>query len=84
MRSDRSFGVTVVLVVFFGYVGAHRFYAGRNLTAVVQAVTLGGLGVWWIVDIFVVSAGLLRDRSDRLIRWQPKRRRGGAVGLGDV
>jgi len=72
MRSDRYYGVTVVLVVLFGYIGAHRFYAGRNITAVVQAITLGGFGVWWVIDILVVSLGQFRDVSDRYIRWRPR------------
>jgi TM2 domain-containing membrane protein YozV len=72
MRSDRYYGVAVVLVVLFGYIGAHRFYAGRNITAVVQAITLGGFGVWWVIDILVVSLGQFRDVSDRYIRWRPR------------
>lgn len=70
MRSNTSYGVAVVLVVVFGFLGAHRFYAGRSVTAILQAVTLGGFGVWWVVDIFVVSLGGLTDGEGRVIRWR--------------
>ena len=69
MKSRDSYLVAVVLVLFFGFLGAHRFYAGRNTTAVIQAATLGGFAVWWVVDIFVVLAGRLRDRQGLPIRW---------------
>jgi len=69
MRSDKSFGVALFLAVIFGWLGAHRFYADRTLTAVLQAATLGGLGVWWMIDIVVVAVGALRDATGRPIRW---------------
>jgi len=69
MRSNRSYGVAVVLVVVFGLFGAHRFYAGRSVTGILQAMTLGGFGVWWVVDIFVVALGGLKDGDRRVIRW---------------
>jgi TM2 domain-containing membrane protein YozV len=69
MKSTRSYPVTLVLVLLFGFLGAHRFYAGRRATAILQAATLGGFAAWWVVDIFIVSAGRLLD-ADRLpIRW---------------
>ena len=73
MRSCRRFGVTVFLVVVFGFLGAHRFYTGRTVSGVAQAATLGGLGIWWLIDIFVVSSGQFVDRDRRLVRWSSKR-----------
>jgi hypothetical protein len=32
-------------------------------------MTLGGFGVWWVVDIFVVALGGLKDGDRRVIRW---------------
>ena len=70
-RSNRNYIAAVVLVVFFGFLGAHRFYAGRWVTGLLEAITLGGLGVWWIIDIFIVSTGSLKDDTRRRIRWAP-------------
>ena len=69
MRSTKSYGVAVVLVVVFGFLGAHRFYAGRWVTAILQAATLGGFGVWWVIDIFAVAFGGFTDVDRRVIRW---------------
>lgn len=39
---------------FFGFTGAHRFYYGKTLTAVIYFFTFGILGIGWIVDFFLI------------------------------
>ena len=57
---NRSFFVTWVLSLALGFLGADRFYTGRFATGGLKLVTLGGLGLWWIVDLVIVMAGGLR------------------------
>ena len=40
----------------FGFMGAHRFYYGRPISATVYFFTLGLLFVGWIVDLFLIPA----------------------------
>jgi Tfp pilus assembly protein PilE len=42
------------LCFFLGWLGVHRFYLGKILTGVLMILTLGGLGIWTLVD-FVIS-----------------------------
>jgi hypothetical protein len=71
--SDKSRTVALTLAVLLGPFGAHRFYAGRNESAVLMACTLGGLGVWWVYDVIVVGFGQLRDDRNRVISdWEPR------------
>lgn len=40
----------------FGFMGAHRFYYGKNLTGILWALTLGLLFIGWIVDLFLIPS----------------------------
>ena len=73
--SEKSRGVALALAAVLGPFGAHRFYAGRTESGIAMAVTLGGLGVWWLYDLIVTAAGSLRDAEGRRIsRWDPEER----------
>jgi TM2 domain-containing membrane protein YozV len=65
--SDKSRTVALVLAGLLGPFGAHRFYAGRIQSGVLMAVTLGGLGIWYLYDLIVVASGGFRDAEGRLI-----------------
>jgi hypothetical protein len=68
--SERSRGVALILGVFGGFLGLHRFYAGKIGTGIAQILTLGGMGVWWLYDLVLVVAGEFRDIHDlRIRRW---------------
>jgi len=68
--SPRSRLVALLLCFFLGCFGVHRFYVGKIGTGVLMLVTLGGLGVWMIVDLILIAAGSLRDGEDRRVyRW---------------
>lgn len=44
------------LLWIFGFIGAHRFYYGRQLTGTLYFFTLGLLLVGWIVDLFLIPS----------------------------
>jgi hypothetical protein len=69
-QSDRLRGVALALNIPLGVVGAHRFYVGKIGTGILQLVTLGGMGLWWLYDLILIAAGEFRDADDRrLISW---------------
>lgn len=47
--------VSLVLSVLVGGLGIDRFYIGDTGLGVLKLLTAGGLGVWWIVDMFVIT-----------------------------
>jgi len=67
--SERSRGVAVVLGLFGGWLGLHRFYTGRASSAVLMALSLGGLGVWWLYDMVLLVAGEFRPPPPRCASW---------------
>lgn len=52
------------LLWIFGFIGAHRFYYGRQITGVIWFFTLGLLFVGWIIDLFLIP-GMSRDADHR-------------------
>ncbi|SDS75251.1 TM2 domain-containing protein [Paraoerskovia marina] len=60
----------VLLCFFLGTLGIHRFYVGKIGTGVLMIVTLGGLGVWVLVDFIMLLIGSFRDKQGlKLTQW---------------
>jgi TM2 domain-containing membrane protein YozV len=38
-----------------GIIGGHRFYLGDTARSIAMLFTLGGLGVWTLVDLFFIA-----------------------------
>ncbi len=69
-ESDKTIMPTFILCFLFGVFGAHRFYVGRTGSAIAQLCTLGGLGIWMLVDLIVIVTGSFTDAEGRkLVRW---------------
>jgi len=61
--------LAVTLFAFFlGAFGAHRFYLGKIGTAIAMFFTLGGLGIWALVDFIFAVSGHMKDKEGRLIK----------------
>lgn len=64
-KKQKSSGIVWLLWFFTGGIGGHRFYLGRIGTGVAMLFTLGGLGIWTLIDLFLLS-GMIRDTNDKL------------------
>jgi serine/threonine protein kinase len=61
---------TLLLCLFCGIFGAHRFYTGHTRIATIQLITFGGLGVWWLVDMILILTDSFRHADGSvLVRW---------------
>ena len=69
--SSKSRLVALLLCVFLGWLGAHRFYVGKIGTGILMPLTLGGfLGIWVIVDVIFIGCGIFRDKDGkRVFKW---------------
>jgi len=62
--------VALLFCLVFGIFGAHRFYAGTVRSAKAMLYTLGGLGLWYVMDIVIVLAGeLTDDEGKKITKW---------------
>ena len=56
-----------LLTFFVGILGVHRFYVGKIGTGVLMLITLGGLGVWFLVDLLLVVTGQFTNKDGQKI-----------------
>ena len=68
--SDKDFVITLLICVFLGGLGVHRFFVDKIGTGVLMLVTLGGLGIWWIIDIILIVTSSFEDSEGRVIVYQ--------------
>ena len=68
--SPKSRLAAALLAWFLGVLGIHRFYVGKVGTGILMIVTLGGLGIWALIDFIVILVGSFKDKEGRrLINW---------------
>jgi hypothetical protein len=65
--SPKSRLAAAILAWFLGFLGIHRFYVGKVGTGILMIVTLGGLGIWVLVDFIMILIGSFKDKQDRVL-----------------
>ncbi len=48
--------------------GIHRFYLGKIGTGILMLLTLGGLGVWTLIDFIFAVSGNMKDKEGKPIK----------------
>ena len=54
------------LLWIFGFIGAHRFYYGRQVSGVIWFFTLGLFFIGWIIDLLLIP-GMSHDADSRFV-----------------
>lgn len=67
-RSDKGFVPTLLLCFFLGGLGVHRFYVGKVGTGILMLITLGGFGIWSLIDFIMIAVGSFTDANGRVIK----------------
>lgn len=47
--------LVLIMSIFFGSLGVDRFIMGKVGTGILKLITLGGLGVWWLIDLILIA-----------------------------
>ena len=63
--SNKKMVVAALLCFFLGMIGVHRFYVGKVGTGILMIVTLGGFGIWALVDLIMIITGSFKDKENR-------------------
>ena len=54
---------TLLLCWFLGFLGVHRFYTGHTAIGIVQLLTLGGCGIWALIDFIMICTRKFTDAN---------------------
>jgi TM2 domain-containing membrane protein YozV len=60
--------VAFLLCLFLGGWGAHRFYTGHTALGILQLLTAGGYGLWWLIDLVLLATNRYTDAKGNLLR----------------
>lgn len=68
--STKSRLVALLLCVFLGCLGVHRFYVGKIGTGVIWLLTGGCFGIGTIVDFILICVGSFKDKEgNKITKW---------------
>ena len=59
--TSKDWITTLLLAVFVGVFGVHRFYTGHIGIGIIQLLTGGGCGIWYIIDIIIIVTDGYKD-----------------------
>ena len=66
--SDVDWTVCLLLNLFLGLLGVHRFYSGHIVIGFIQLMTGGMCGIWTIVDLILIVSGTYTDAQGRPLK----------------
>ena len=65
LYSDKTMVSVLLINIFIGVFGIHRFYLGYSGIGVVHLITLGGCGIWALIDLVLIVTRKLNDAKGR-------------------
>ena len=66
--SNKDWLVTLLLCLFAGGIGVHRYYVGKIGTGILYTLTLGVFGIGCLIDLILIATGKFTDKDGNYIQ----------------
>jgi len=67
VKEDRWL-IALILCVVLGGLGIHRFYTGNTTTGIIMLLTLGGCGIWALIDLIMIACNTYVDGNGQHLK----------------
>ena len=61
--NQKKWSTALVLSILLGGLGVDRFYMGYTVLGILKLITMGGVGIWWLIDLVMIATNKLPDAS---------------------
>lgn len=64
-KDGKDWLVALLLSIFLGTLGVDRFYLGYIGLGILKLITIGGFGIWWLIDLILIATNKLNDSQGK-------------------
>jgi len=69
-KPGKSWRLALFLSASLGFLAIDRFYLGKIGTGILKLLTIGGLGIWWLVDFILIALYDVTDARGTGLRYE--------------
>ncbi|MGL5020496.1 MAG: TM2 domain-containing protein [Mycoplasmatales bacterium] len=66
--------LTLLMCIFFGTLGVHRFINQKPGTGLLMLLTFGGFGIWWFIDIILLVTNNFENQDGEIIGYGTRKK----------
>lgn len=67
LYGNKNSTTVLLLSIFIGYLGIDRIYVEDVGLGVLKMLTCGGIGIWWLIDLFLITDVTKRKNLEMLV-----------------